>query len=85
MSEEQVRREEYRITGEGLLEKIKALIHEGNVRRIIIKDEEDRTLIDIPLTVGVIGALVAPQLAALGAIIALVKDVTIVVEIVESE
>jgi hypothetical protein len=85
MSEEQVRREEFKVSGEGLLEKIKELIHEGDIRRIIIKDKEDRPLIDIPLTIGVIGVLLAPQLAALGAIAALVGDATIVVEIVESE
>ena len=85
MGEESVRREEFKVSGEGLLEKIKELVHEGNIRRIIIKDKEDRILIDIPLTIGVIGALVAPQLAALGAIAALVTEATIVVEIVESE
>ena len=85
MSEEKVRREEFSISGEALIEKIKELVHEGNIRRIIIKDKDDKVLIDIPLTVGVLGALVAPQLAALGAIAALVTDITIVVEIVEDE
>jgi hypothetical protein len=83
MSEEQVRREEFKVSGETLEDKIKELIHEGNIRRIIIKDKSDRTLIDIPLTLGVIGALLAPQLAAIGAIVALVGDATIIVEIVE--
>ena len=83
MSEEKVRREEFSISGEALIEKIKELVHEGNIRRIIIKDKDDKVLVDIPLTVGVLGALVAPQLAALGAIAALVTDITIVVEIVE--
>jgi hypothetical protein len=85
MSEEKVRREEFSISGEALIEKIKELVHEGNIRRIIIKDKEDKVLVDIPLTVGVLGALVAPQLAALGAIAALVTDITIVVEIVEDD
>ena len=83
MSEEQVRREEFKVSGEALVDKIKELAHEGNIRRIIIKDKSDRTLVDIPLTFGVIGALLAPQLAAIGAIAALVTNATIVVEIVE--
>jgi len=83
MSEEKVRREEFKVSGEALVDKIKELAHEGNIRRIIIKDKSDRTLIDIPLTFGVIGALLAPQLAAIGAIAALVTNATIVVEIVE--
>ena len=81
MSEEQVRREEFKVSGEALVDKIKELVHEGNIRRIIIKDKSDHTLIDIPLTFGVLGALVAPQLAAIGAIAALVSNATIVVEI----
>lgn len=83
MSEEQVRREEFKVSGEALVDKIKKLAHEGNIRRIIIKDKSDRTLVDIPLTIGVIGVLLAPQLAAIGAIAALVTNATIVVEIVE--
>jgi hypothetical protein len=83
MSEEQVRREEFKVSGEALVDKIKELAHEGNIRRIIIKDKSDRTLVDIPLTIGVIGVLLAPQLAAIGAIAALVTNATIVVEIVE--
>jgi len=59
------------------------LVHEGNIRRIMIKNEEGRTLIDVPLTLGVVGVLVAPQLAAIGAIAALVTHGTIVVEKVE--
>ena len=81
MSEEQVRREEFKVSGEALVDKIKELVHEGNIRRIIIKDKSDHTLVDIPLTFGVLGALVAPQLAAIGAIAALVTNATIVVEI----
>ncbi|MEE9598932.1 MAG: DUF4342 domain-containing protein [Anaerolineales bacterium] len=81
MSEEQVRREEFKVSGEALVDKIKELVHEGNIRRIIIKDKSDHTLVDIPLTFGVLGALVAPQLAAIGAIAALVSNATIVVEI----
>jgi hypothetical protein len=84
MSEENVRREEFVIDGESLVEKIKDLVHEGNIRRVIIKNEEQRTLVDIPLTVGVLGALVVPQLAAIGAIAVLVSKATVVVEIVEN-
>jgi hypothetical protein len=80
MSEEKVRTEEFQVKGEEIVAKIKELIHEGDIRRVIIKNEEGRTLIDIPLTIGVVGALVAPQLAALGAIAALVTHGTIVVE-----
>ena len=83
MSEEKVRTEEFQVRGEEIVSKIKELIHEGDIRRVIIKNEEGRALIDIPLTIGVVGALVAPQLAALGAIAALVTHGTIVVEKVE--
>ncbi len=83
MSEEQVRREEFKVSGEALVDKIKELAHEGNIRRIIIKDKSDRTLVDIPLTFGVIGALLAPQLAAIGAVAALVTNATLVAEIIE--
>ncbi len=83
MKEEQVRREEFKVSGEALVDKIKELVHEGNIRRIILKDKSDRILIDIPLTIGVIGALLAPQLAAIGAIAALVSNATIVVEIAD--
>ena len=72
--------EEFRINGEELLGKIKQLIHEGNIRRIIIKDKEGRTVIEIPLTFGVVGIVLAPTLAAVGAIAALVTEATVVVE-----
>ena len=83
MSEENVRREEFQVRGEAVVEKVKELVHEGNIRRVLIQDSKGKTLLDIPLTLGVLGALVAPQLAALGALAALVSDATIVVEIVE--
>ncbi len=76
---EQVRREEFQVSGSDLLARFKALIHEGNIRRVVIK-QEDRVIADIPLTVGVVGAVIAPQLAAIGAIAALVAECTIVVE-----
>ncbi len=80
MSEEKVRTEEFQVRGDEIVAKIKELLHEGNIRRGIIKNEDGRTLIDIPLTIGVVGALVAPQLAAIGAIAALLAKGTIVVE-----
>lgn len=80
MSEEKVRTEEFEVSGELLVAKIKELVHEGNVRRIIIKSEEGKSLIDIPLTLGVVGALIAPQLAAISAIAALVTKSKIIVE-----
>ena len=83
MSEEKVRTEEIRVSGEGLVAKVKELVHEGNIRRIIIKNEEGKTLVEVPLTFGVVGALLAPTLAAIGAVAALVTDCTIVVEKVE--
>lgn len=83
MNEGKTFTEEIRITGEELVAKVKELVHEGNVRRITIKNEEDKTLIEIPLTLGVVGALLVPSLAALGAIAALVGNCTIIVEKVE--
>jgi len=79
MSEEKTVHEEFKISGELLLQKVKQLIHEGNIRRIIVK-QDDRTLLEIPLTLGVAGILLAPTLAALGALAALVSECTIVVE-----
>ena len=77
------RTEEFRTTGDESLAKTKELIHEGNIRRLTIKNEEGRTLIEIPLTIGVIGAALLPVLAAVGAIAALATDCSIVVERVE--
>lgn len=71
--------EEHRVKGDRILEKVKELVHEGNVRRIIIKNEEGRTLIEIPVTVGVVGAVLVPVWAAIGAVAALVADCSIVV------
>jgi hypothetical protein len=74
------RKETFRVNGEELLKKFKELIKEGNVRRITIKDKTERTIVDIPLTVGVIGAVITPVFAAVGAIAALITDCTITVE-----
>ena len=74
------KKEEFRVTGKELVDKIKELLRQGNIRRIIIKNEKGVTLIEIPLTIAVIGAVIAPVLAAVGAIAALVTKCTIIVE-----
>ncbi len=71
--------EEFKVTGEELLKKAKELIQAGNVRRLIIRNEKGSTLIEVPLTVGAIGAVLLPPLAAIGAIAALVTKCSIVV------
>lgn len=80
MAKNSTKSEEFKVSGEELLAKIKKLIKKGNIRRIIIKNEKGKTLIEIPLTYAVIGAVIAPVLAAVGAIAALVTNCTIVVE-----
>ena len=75
-----VTREEYTISSSNLVDRVKELLHEGNVTRIIVKDEKGKKLLEIPATVGVIGVVIAPWLAALGVIAALVANCTIVVE-----
>jgi len=77
---ENFRTEEFKVEGEKVLAKIKELIHEGNIRKVIIKDKDGKTLMEIPVTFGVVGVLLAPQLAAIGAIAALLTEATIVVE-----
>ncbi len=74
------RREEHRVRGDQLVSKVKELIHEGNVRRITIKNEDGKTLIEIPLTLGVVGAVLLPVWAGIGAIAALVTNCSIEVE-----
>ena len=83
MSEENVRTEELQVSGEVLVAKVKELVHEGNIRRITIKNEEGKVLVELPLTLGVVGAVLVPTLAAIGAIAALVTNCTIIVERVE--
>lgn len=73
-------KQEFKINGDELLTKVKEIIHEGNIRRLIIKNEDDKVLVEIPLTIGAIGAVLVPVLAAVGAIAALVTKCTIVVE-----
>jgi Domain of unknown function (DUF4342) len=72
--------EEFRVKGEALLKKVREIVHEGNVRRLIIKDTDGKTLIEVPVTVGVVGVLVAPVAAAIGAIAALATNYSIQVE-----
>jgi VanZ family protein len=76
----QAKREEFKVNGERLVEKIKQLIKEGNVRRIIIKDEKGDVIMELPMTIAVVGTVLAPVLAAVGALAALLTSCTIVVE-----
>jgi len=83
-TEEKVSVEEFTINGNDLVAKVKELVHEGNIRRIIIKNEEGRILIEIPLTVGVVGGVLSaalfPVIAAVGVIGAMVAHLTVVIE-----
>ena len=72
--------EEIHVMGSNLVEKVKELIHEGNVQRIIIKNEQGQTLVEIPVTLAAIGMVAAPVLAAVGAIAGVVTKCTLVVE-----
>lgn len=72
--------EEFKVSGEDVIKTVKKLVKKGNARRIIIKNEKGKTLIEIPLTIGAVGAILAPALAAVGTIAALVTKCTIVVE-----
>ena len=73
-------REEYSVSGSNLVNRVGELFHEGNVTRVIVKNEEGKTLLEIPATVGVVGVVVASWLAALGVVAALVANCKIVVE-----
>ena len=77
-------KETFKVTGGQLVDAVRKLLHEGNVRRVIIKHGE-HTVAEFPLTIGVIGAVLAPILAAIGAIAAVVHECTIEVERVEDE
>jgi len=72
--------EEFKINGDELIAKVKALIKEGNIRRIIIKDDKGVSLIEVPLTLGVVGVVLLPVWAAIGTIAAMVTHCTLVVE-----
>jgi hypothetical protein len=73
-------REEFTVSADNLIERVKSLLHEGNVNRIIVRDEKGQLLLEIPATVGVIGTILVPWLAALGVIAALATNCKIVVE-----
>ncbi|HME19280.1 MAG TPA: DUF4342 domain-containing protein [Nitrososphaerales archaeon] len=75
-----VTREEFSLSSDDLAEKVKQLIHEGNVRRIVVKGEKGETLVDIPVTIGLVGIVLAPVLAAVGVIAAIATKCTVVVE-----
>lgn len=75
-----MKEEVFKISGEELVKKVKELVKEGSVQRISIKNEEGKTLVEMPLAIGAVGVLLAPMLAAVGAIAALVTKCTLVVE-----
>lgn len=83
-ADRKTRRERYEIGGEKIVAKLKELLHEGNVRHVVIKNEDGKTLIELPVNVGVAGALLVPVWAAVGALAALVAHCSIEVERVES-
>ena len=78
-AEGKTRQEEFKVAGSQLVEKVKELLHEGNVRRILIKQDQ-RTVLELPLTIAAVGVVIAPVLAAIGAFAALVTSSSIVVE-----
>ena len=71
--------ESFKAEGENVVDKVKQMVHEGNVRRVVVKHDR-RTVAEFPLTAGVVGAVLAPVLAAIGALVALMKDCTIGIE-----
>ena len=77
---EEKKTEEFRVSGEDLMAKIKAIIREGNARKITIKDKDDKEILSFPLTIGVVGIALAPIFAAVATITALATECTIVVE-----
>ncbi len=83
MTDQKTHYEEFRVDGEALLSKVREIIHEGNVRRIILKDEKGNTYLEIPLTIGVVGVVLLPVWAAIGAVAALAANFTILVERVD--
>jgi hypothetical protein len=75
--------ESFKVEGESIVDKVKEIVHEGNVRRVVIK-QNGRSIAEFPLTAGVVGAVLAPVLAAIGALVALAKDCSIEVERTEA-
>ena len=84
MDEPKVKKEEFKVSGSQLIDKVKELLHEGNIRRISIK-QDGHTLVEFPLTIAAVGVVLAPTLAAVGAIAALVTNCSISVERVVKE
>jgi len=80
MSAERIEKEQHRVSGDRLLAKVREIVHQDNIRRIIVKNDDGRVLIEIPLTLGVVGALLVPVWVALGAMAALVANFNIEVE-----
>jgi hypothetical protein len=80
MNEQSTRTQEFTLNGDEVVAKVKELIHEGNIRRIIIKNEDGRTMLEVPLAIGVIGAALLGPLAAIGAAAAIATRCTLVVE-----
>jgi hypothetical protein len=83
MANKTTRTEEFELDGEEVLGKVKSLLREGNIRRIVLKNEKGKVLIEIPLTVGLVGAALAPALIAVGAVAAAVGRLTVAVERVQ--
>lgn len=79
-TEKKIITEEVKVSGEAVVSKVKEILREGNIRRITIRNDSGKTLLEIPLTFGVVGALIAPQLAALGAVGALIANLSIGIE-----
>lgn len=80
MEEETNKREQYKVSGDEVIKKVKEIVKEGNARRIIIQNEEGNTIMEFPVTAGVVGVLLAPMLAAVGALAAILTRCTIIVE-----
>lgn len=85
MTDERVRTEELRIDGERLVSTVKEIVRQGNVRRVTVRNRDGETVFELPLTLGVVGVLLLPTLAALGAVAALLTECTIVVERIVDE
>jgi hypothetical protein len=79
-TKQETRKERIRVRGEELLSKVRELIHEGNTRRIIVIGDDGTTLLEIPLTAGIVGTVMAPALVAVGAIAALATNYTLLIE-----
>ena len=79
-TKQSTKHEEFKVSGDEIVKKVKQLIKEGNARRIIILNEKNKVVMEIPQTIGAVGAVFAPVLAAVGALAALMSNCTIIVE-----